>query len=127
MLSISASDYRKACKELVHSVLKHPRMYFEALREFESVMQGHATAFGQLASIDREEMFPSQFSDWLYKHKGLSCASGWAYALEEQCRQSGDDVLKVFGDYANRFFDEWHDEKSQMLSKVTNGVSDGPE
>ncbi|MEJ7595483.1 MAG: hypothetical protein WKF77_28540 [Planctomycetaceae bacterium] len=110
MLSISASDYRKACREVVQSALKRPQMYFESLRELEAIMQGHATAFSQLASIVREETFHSQFSDWLFKLKGLSCAGGWAYAIEEQCKESGDDPVKVFGEYAGRFLDEWNDD-----------------
>ena len=70
-------------------------------------MQGHATAFGQLTSMDRGEMFPSQFGDWLYRVKGLSCASGWAYAIEEHCKETGERALNVFNDYVRMFVDEW--------------------
>jgi hypothetical protein len=107
MSSISVSDYRQACKELLKSVMHRPQMYFETLRELELIMQGHATAFEQMMGTDQNEMFPSQFRNWLHIHEGMSCSGGWASAIEERCRQSGESDLDVFKLYVNQFIHEW--------------------
>lgn len=107
MSSTSESDYRNASVNLVQSALRHPRMYFDSLGEFEVFLRGYDTAYGQLLAVDREDLFHSQFSDWLHEKEGLSCASGWAVAIEEQCTKTGEDTVLAFGRYVNSFFTEW--------------------
>lgn len=108
MPSISAFDYRNSCKVLVRAALQRPQMYFKSLEEFEAFMRGHEAAFGQIAHLDRSEMLQEGFSNWLYEKFGLSCASGWAYAIEQQSQKTGDAPLALFGRFVNAFFDSWN-------------------
>lgn len=113
MRSISASDYHKACRDIVHAALQRPEMFFKSLEELEAIMRGHETAFRQMTRFDRTEMLHEQFSKWLFDRFGLFCASGWAYAIEQQCNETGDNPLKMYERYINAFFDEWNEKVSR--------------
>ena len=96
MYSISDSEYRQACKDIILSAVARPTMWYTSLSELEAFLRGHEFAFCQLATCDHKKMFHSSFCDWLFTHKALSCASGWAYAIEEFSAQSGRIVADVF-------------------------------
>jgi hypothetical protein len=119
MQSISASNYRKACKEFILSALKRPQMFFASLEEFQSVLRGHETAFGQMTQMHRTEMLHDQFSNWLFDRFGLSCSGGWAYAIEQQCKETGDDSVRKFGVYITAFFESWDDDNLRLVKSQT--------
>ncbi|MDA1055683.1 MAG: hypothetical protein O3C40_35255 [Planctomycetota bacterium] len=106
MSSISASDYQNACVAFIESALKHPRMYFDSLKELETLLRGHETAFQQLGGITANESFHVQFADWLLKTKQLSGAAGWAEAIESLAEQDESDPEAVFGELVRQFFSQ---------------------
>ena len=107
MSSISVSDYRQACADLIKTALKYPHMYFATLGEFETFLRGYDAAYGQILSLDRNELFNNQFSDWLREHLGLSCASGWSIAIEGKFLGLDKNCVEVFEKYVNLFFENW--------------------
>jgi len=107
MTSISASDYRMACADLINNAVLRPRMYFKTLSEFEAIIRGHQAAFEQLKSIDRSESFHECFSEWLQQNMDSSGAAGWAYAIEVLAEQTGKDPEVLFCNLVPKFLEQW--------------------
>lgn len=108
MLSISDSDYRSACVELLRGAVLRPSMYYSALSQFEAMLRGHSTAFQQMGVITRDEGFSSVFAEWLYEVKGASGASaGWAVLIDEMASVANEDPDVVFRDLVQEFLEEW--------------------
>lgn len=107
MSSISVSDYRLACNRRVQIALKYRNMFFENLRELEISFGGYDAAYGEVLELSHDQLFNVAFRKWLYETKGLSCASGWAFAIEQRGQQSGEDCVELFAKYIESFFEHW--------------------
>lgn len=107
MTSISVSDYRPACADLVRDAIRVPRMYYNTLHELEVMLSGHRFAFQQLGAIENKQSFNFAFAHWLYETKGASAASGWAYAIEDLIAEEGEDRDRIFAELAEEFLREW--------------------
>ena len=105
MSSISDSDYTRLWAELIRNAIARPRMYFNSLKELESIMRGHAMAFDQLGAGLGGQTFHGEFGNWLAR-LGLSACSGWAYAIQEKAEQEGSDAETLFIDFAREFLEE---------------------
>lgn len=108
MSSISVSDYRRACGDLLDDALLRPRTYFRSLEELEAIMRGHRTAFEQLGLIAGVESFHACFSDWIRDNTGTSASAGWAYAIEELASKRCDDPEEVFSEVLRSFLAQWN-------------------
>ena len=70
-------------------------------------MHGHALAFEQLGQLPgKTRAFNAQFGDWLRKQLGISCSSGWAYAMAS-LSESKDDGLPQLSQLVESFLDQW--------------------
>lgn len=107
MQSISVSNYRAACSELILEAIERPSMYYQSLADFEMFLFGHQAAFQQIASIDQSELFNTQFSEWLWNVHRMSCSSGWALAIEKHCSVNNSTPVNQFNEYASDFLNSW--------------------
>ncbi len=107
MTSISASDYRKHCADLLLHVVKRPRMYYSELRLLEAILNGHWIAFEQTCGVERSMSFHSSFSAWLRATRSVSVSCGWAYAITEMVEETNADPDTLFADLVNEFLPGW--------------------
>ncbi|MEW4454807.1 hypothetical protein AB1L30_19230 [Bremerella sp. JC817] len=107
MTSISDSDYKSFCSDLIQRAMEKPGMYFKSLKDLEYLLYGHQEAFEKLGAILHLNGFYFRFADWLHSLTGESNAAGWAFALEELAKNKKEDPLVVFAMLAGQFIAEW--------------------
>ncbi len=107
MTSISPSDYRKHCADLVLHAVKRPRMYYSELPLLEAVLDGHWLAFEQICGVERSMSFQDSFSAWLDATRSVSVSCGWAYAITELAAETNADPDTLFADLVNEFLPGW--------------------
>ncbi|MBX3451926.1 MAG: hypothetical protein KF777_20370 [Planctomycetaceae bacterium] len=90
---------------MIAQVLARPSMFFATLDDLHSFMGGHAAAFQQLFGI--RDTFTFRFSRWFWDKKGLSGAAGWAAAIKEQARMTGESPVELFRVFVAEFFEDW--------------------
>lgn len=107
MSSISASDYRAACSELIQHAIERPMIYYRTLKEFEWLLLGHQIAYKQLGATDAANDFHGMFVDWLRETQKVSGSSGWYCALEQLAEREKKTEEELFQSLAPEFLAQW--------------------
>ena len=108
MRSVSHSEYKSLCVDIIQDAIKRPSMYFERLDQLDYFMAGHAYPFRQLGVLTLEETFNYSFNQWMLTTRSLSGSAGWAYTMNELSQATGQDELTVFKDLVLDFLNEWN-------------------
>jgi hypothetical protein len=106
------SEYRQAWQGYLEHVRSRPLMYASEPIELEWTMHGHGIAFKQMGKLEEGAItFNDEFARWLVSSFGLSCASGWGYALQSHAGKSKRDAFSVFFEAYDRFCRDSRDER----------------
>ena len=105
MTSISVSEYRNHCSQLLRDAIRCPGMYFRSLEELQAILSGHAIAYEELGIIDRNQSFERCFVEWLRTTYEASCSAGWAVAVE--ALSGGQSANDTFARLTSEFLEKW--------------------
>lgn len=107
MSSISVSDYRTACSELIQNAIERPMIYYRTLKEFEFILLGHQVAYDQFGATDTSTGFHRMFTHWLCETQKVFGQSGWYCALEQLAEREHKTEEELFQSLAPEFLAGW--------------------